>query len=258
MAAVDVLSEGDSVVLRRRAGDALLLKLQRGPQSLEGLGVVDLSGQIGQAPGGTVDWAGSTYRVLRPSLSDLMVLLRRKAQIVTPKDALPLTYLAGVGPGARVAEAGSGSGALTTVLAYVVGETGRVYSYDRRPEFLEVARRNLVASGLQSRVEFRERDVAVGGFLETELDSVVLDLAEPWAVLGGAHSALRVGGYVAAYVPTYNQLEQTVRTMRTVGFEDVHALEVLERALHVGEGGTRPEFDMLGHTGFLSAGRKVN
>lgn len=254
----DLLEEGDTVVLRRREGDALLMRLLPGAQSLEGLGVVDLSRQIGQPPGGTLEWAGSTYRVLRPSLADMVGLLRRKAQIVTPKDALPLTFLAGVGPGSRVAEAGAGSGALTTVLAFVVGPGGRVFSYDRRPEFLEVARRNLSNAGLQSRVEFRDRDVALAGFDESELDSVVLDLAEPWAVLPAARSVLRIGGYVAAYVPTYNQLEQTIRTMRSLGFEDVRAQEVLERALHVGDGGTRPEFEMLGHTGFLSAGRKVN
>jgi tRNA (adenine57-N1/adenine58-N1)-methyltransferase len=63
---------------------------------------------------------------------------------------------------------------------------------------------------------------------------------------------------MVAYTPTYNQLERTVRTMREIGLDEVQALEVIERALHVGEGGTRPSFDMLGHTGFLSAGRRVD
>jgi tRNA (adenine57-N1/adenine58-N1)-methyltransferase len=176
---------------------------------------------------------------------------------VTPKDAQYLLYLAGVGPGGRVAEAGAGSGALTTVLAWAVGPQGHVVSFDRRPDFLKVAQRNVESGGLGDRVEFRERDVARDGFELTDLDSVILDLPEPWAVLPHARASLKIGGYVATYVPTYNQLEQSVRTMRIEGLEEVRSVELLERALHVGEGGTRPDFEMLGHTGFLASGRRV-
>lgn len=251
------LAEHEPVILRRRAGDSLLLPLERGPRTIEGHGVLDLSDQIGRAPGGVVAWAGAQYRLYRPSLSDLLAHLRRRAQIVTAKDALPLVYLAGIGPGSRVAEAGSGSGALTTVLAYFVGRSGRVHSFDRRPDFLDQARANVTSAGLADRVEFALRDVTTEGFGVAGLDGVVLDLPEPWKALPFAREALRVGGSVAAYVPTYNQLEATVRAMRTAGLEETRALEVLERALHVGEGGTRPEFDMLGHTGFLATGRRV-
>ena len=251
------LAEHEPVILRRKAGDSLLLPLERGPRTIEGHGVLDLTGQIGAAPGGVVTWAGAGYRIYRPSLSDLLAHLRRRAQIVTPKDALPLVYLAGIGPGSRVAEAGAGSGALTTVLAYFVGPGGRVHSFDRRPEFLDQARANVAAAGLSGRVEFALRDVAVDGFGLTALDGVVLDMPEPGPALPFARDALRIGGSVATYVPTYNQLEATVRAMRSTGFEETRALEVLERALHVGDGGTRPEFDMLGHTGFLATGRRV-
>ncbi|MCI4367654.1 MAG: tRNA (adenine-N1)-methyltransferase, partial [Thermoplasmata archaeon] len=237
-------------------GDGFLVRLITAPQMLEGRGVLDLTPMVGKAPGSPFDWAGTTYRVLRPSLADILTHLRRKAQIITPKDAQYLLYLAGIRPGGSVVEAGAGSGALTVVLAYFVGPTGRVTSYDRRDDFLEVARRNVSAGGLGDRVEFRQRDVASVGFDVEAVDSVVLDLPEPWAVLRAAHSVLRVGGYVAAYTPTYNQLERTVREMRQNGFEEVHSLELLERPLHVGEGGTRPDFEMLGHTGFLTGGRR--
>jgi len=251
------LAEHEPVILRRKAGDSLLLPLERGPRTIEGHGVLDLSEQIGHAPGGVVTWAGGAYRIYRPSLSDLLAHLRRRAQIVTAKDALPLVYLAGIGPGSRVAEAGAGSGALTTVLAYFVGPAGRVYSFDRRPDFLDQARANVAAAGLAARVEFALRDVSTDGFGVSDLDGVLLDMPEPWKALPFAREAVRIGGSVAAYVPTYNQLEATVRAMRTVGLEETRALELLERALHVGEGGTRPDFDMLGHTGFLAAGRRV-
>ena len=168
-----------------------------------------------------------------------------------------LLYLAGVAPGSRVAESGAGSGALTTVLAHAVGPGGRVYSYDRRADFLDVARGNVERAGLADRVTFVERDVARDGLGVGAVDSVLLDLPEPWEVVASAHAALLPGGYAATYSPTYNQLERSVRALRAAGFDGVRASELIERPIHVGEGGTRPEFEILGHTGFLAAGRKV-
>lgn len=249
--------EGETIALKRSGHPVLLVRLARGPQKIGDEGVLDLTEQIGQQPGKAVPWLGATYWALRPSLSDLLSSVRRGAQIITAKDAAQLLFLAGAGPGASVAEAGAGSGALTIALAFAVGPTGSVISYDRRDDFLEAARSNVRRAGLESRVSFRKRDVALDGLDVTELSSVVLDLPEPWAVVESAHSALAPGGYVATYTPTYNQLERTVRALRDRGFDEVRALELLERGLHVGEGGTRPAFEMLGHTGFLATGRRV-
>jgi len=250
-------AEGDTVVLKRVGSPALVVRLARGPQKIGNEGVLDLTALIGQLPGATVTWLGAEYQSLRPSLSDLLGSLHRGAQIITAKDAARLVFLAGVGPGTTVAEAGAGSGALTIVLAYSVGPSGHVISYDRRDDFLEVARANVRRAGLESRVSFRRRDVATDGLDAEGLSSVVLDLPEPWAVLPAARTALAPGGYVATYTPTYNQLERTVRSLRELGFDEVQAVELLERGLHVGEGGTRPSFEMLGHTGFLASGRRV-
>jgi tRNA (adenine57-N1/adenine58-N1)-methyltransferase catalytic subunit len=251
-------TEGETVALKRSGAPPLLVRLARGPQKIGEEGVLDLSEEIGKSPGGSVTWLGTKYWVFRPSLSDLLSGVRRGAQIVTAKDAAHLLFLAGVGPGATVAEAGAGSGALTVSLAYAVGPSGRVFSYDRREDFLEAARANVRRAGLGDRVTFRLRDVAAEGLDATHLSSVVLDLPEPWTVLESAHSALAPGGFVATYTPTYNQLERTVRALRELRFDEVRALELLERGLHVGEGGTRPDFEMLGHTGFLATGRRVD
>lgn len=254
----DAWKEGDTAALKRVGAPAVLVRVRRGPQPVGQEGVIDLTDQLGRAPGAEVRWSGAAYRLLRPSLADLLGAVRRGAQIVTAKDAVHLTYLAGIGPGAHVVEAGSGSGALTIVLAHAVGPSGHVTSYDRRKEFLANARSNVERAGLADRVTFRERDVVTEGVDVREVGSVVLDLPEPWEVLGSAREALRAGGYVATYSPTYNQLERTVRALREHRFDEVRALELLERGLHVGEGGTRPDFEMLGHTGFLAAGRKVD
>ncbi|HEV2317706.1 MAG TPA: methyltransferase domain-containing protein [Thermoplasmata archaeon] len=252
---VGPLAEGELVLLAGDRGDSLLLRLKPHPQTVEGRGVLDAGPAIGQAVGFELEWLGARFRVVRPTLADLLAHLRRKAQIVTPKDAQFLLLLGGVGPGVTVLEAGSGSGALTLVLAHAVGPAGRVVSFDRRPDFLEVARKNLEQSGLADRVEFRRADVAAEGFGVTGADSVILDLPEPWAALDGAKRALSAGGSIAVYTPTYNQLERSVRDLRTHGFHEVRSVELLERSLHVGDGGTRPEFEMLGHTGFLTGAR---
>ncbi|HXW66746.1 MAG TPA: tRNA (adenine-N1)-methyltransferase [Thermoplasmata archaeon] len=255
---VEVWREGEVVALKARGAPALLVPLARGSVRIGDRGVIDLSEQLGAAPGAAITWLGTPYRVLRPSLSDLFAGLARRAQIVTPKDVPQLLYLAGVAPGSRVAEAGSGSGALTLALAFAVGPSGHVASFDRRADFLEAARANVARAGLSGRVTFTERDVVQDGFDVREVDSVLLDLATPWDVLASAHGALAVGGFVATYSPTYNQLERTVQRLRALGFDEVRALELIERGIQVGEGGTRPDFEMLGHTGFLAVGRKVD
>jgi tRNA (adenine57-N1/adenine58-N1)-methyltransferase catalytic subunit len=254
----DRWKEGETVALKAPGAPPLLVTLASGPIRLGHDGVIDLTAQIGISPGEQVAWLGTTYRVVRPSLADLFSTLRRGAQIVTPKDAVHLLFLAGVEPGGRVVEAGSGSGALTIALAHAVGAGGHVTSFDRRRDFLDAARENVARAGLSPRVTFRERDVARDGIDLSGVGSIVLDLPEPWAVLESARAALAFGGYVATYTPTYNQLERTVQAFRAFGYDEVRAVELLERGLHVGDGGTRPAFEMLGHTGFLASGRRVH
>ena len=254
----DRWKEGETVALKTLGAPAFLVLLARGPVRVGDDGVIDLTAQIGAAPGEAVPWLGKTYRVLRPSLADLFSTLRRGAQIITPKDAVEILFMAGVAPGTQVAEAGSGSGALTIALAHAVGASGHVTSFDRRRDFLDAARANVTRAGLADRVTFRERDVARNGIDLAGVASIVLDLPEPWAVLASARTALALGGYVATYTPTYNQLERTVQAFRSLGFDEVRALELWERGLHVGDGGTRPAFEMLGHTGFLASGRRVD
>ena len=251
-------AEGEIVAVKGHGTPAILVPLAKGPVRIGQEGVIDLTDQIGRPPGGSITWLGTSYRILRPSLADLFASVRRGAQIITPKDAAQLLFRAGVGPGAQVAEAGSGSGALTIALAFAVGREGHVTSFDRRPEFLAAARANVGRAGLADRVAFVERDVVRDGIDLSDLDAVLLDLPEPWNVFRSARDALAPGGRVATYTPTYNQLERTVLALRALRYDEVRAIELLERELTVGEGGTRPSFEMLGHTGFLAVGRKVD
>jgi tRNA (adenine57-N1/adenine58-N1)-methyltransferase len=249
--------EGEEVVLFREGKKPIFATLRQEKTLLEGFGVVDLSRVIGQQGQAKITVGGERYSVVRPAMVDLVRSARRPTQIVTPKDAQYLVYLGGVTSGSRVVEAGTGSGLLTLFLANTVGPEGHVYSYDRRAEHQRAGEALLRRSGTSGRVTFLEGDVAEG-IRQQEVDSVILDVPEPWSATLHSWNALHEGGFLATYTPTYNQLERSVREMRAVGFVDVRALELLERDLHVGEGGTRPAFEMLGHTGFLAAGRKIS
>jgi tRNA (adenine57-N1/adenine58-N1)-methyltransferase catalytic subunit len=209
---------------------------------------------IGQPEGSVVISAGGTgYIALRPLLADYTVSMARGAAVVYPKDAVQIIGLADVFPGARVVEAGAGSGALSCWLIRAVGETGQVISFERRPDFAEVARAN-VDSFFGGRPAAWQL-VAAG---ITDVDRVVLDMLAPWEQAGSAAAMLIPGGVVCCYVATTTQLARTVTAVREQGnFAEPAAWESLQRGWHVDGLAVRPEHRMVGHTGFLVTARRL-
>lgn len=221
-----------------------------------GLGVFNASTIVGTTYGGTVEVGAQRVRVLKPTAADHVRLLKRSAQVITLKDAGPILAYASIGAGDTVAEFGVGSGALTIVLLHAVGPGGRVVSVDNNPKHIQSARANVGATPWSGWWELREGDARDGvGPLGAE--AVVMDLPEPWAALGAAHEALAPGGRIASFSPTINQAERTVLALAPAGFADARTIETLERAHAVREGATRPEFEMLGHTGYLTFARRL-
>jgi tRNA (adenine57-N1/adenine58-N1)-methyltransferase len=201
---------------------------------------------------------GFLFFLLRPALADLSVKVRRTTTISYAKDAGMMLLRALVFPGARVIETGSGSGGLTTILASFVRPTGRVYSYERRPEFSANARANVARYGLDKHCEFFVRDPEHEGFDQVDVDAVFLDVPEPWALVATAHKALR-GGYVLASIsPTFEQVRKTVSAMEMQGFTRIHVEEILQRQILVRASGMRPADRMVAHTVYLIFGHKVN
>ncbi len=200
--------------------------------------------------------AGRSFLVLRASTSDLLAGLHREAQTIGPKDIAALLLLADVRPGARVAEAGSGTGSLTVALARAVGPAGAVSSYDLRLEAIETARRNVEEAGLGPIVAFRQGDVRTG-IADTDLDAVFLDLPDPWSAVPAAWDALRPCGHLATFSPNMEQVKETVAAIRRKPFVDVRTIELIEREMEVRDIGVRPSFAALGHTGYLTFARKV-
>lgn len=212
-------------------------------------------------PDGTVvtSSGGVDYLVLRPLLADFSVSMPRGAAVVYPKDAAQIVTMADIFPGARVVEAGVGSGALTCSLLRAVGVGGAVTSYERREDFAAVARTNVTSffGGEHPAWTLRIGDLAVD-LVEREVDRVVLDMLAPWECGQAAADALLPGGVVCAYVATTTQLSRFVETVRSFGcFTEPAAWESLVRNWRVEGLAVRPEHRMNGHTGFLVTARRL-
>ncbi len=167
-----------------------------------------------------------------------------------------ILVFSGVGPGSRVVEAGTGTGALTSALAFYVRPNGRVYSYEIREEFIETALKNLERAEMAEYVEIRQKDIT-SGIDEENLDSVVLDLATPWLVVPNAYDSLMGGGSFVSFSPTIDQVVKTVEALREHSFVDIETVECLMRRMQTQRGRTRPETLMTAHTGYITYARKA-
>ena len=143
------------------------------------------------------------------------------------------------------------------LLARAVAPEGRLITYEIREDFLRIAKANVTRVGFEDNVNFKKGDVTEG-IAELELDAVILDIPNPWDAVENAFHCLKPGGHLGSYSPTVNQLEISVKKMRECGFSSIRTIETLQRDIVVGERGTRPSFDMLGHTGYVTIGRKIS
>lgn len=249
------IREHDWVLLYAPPDERHLVQVVSETKRVAGLGVLHLKALIGKPWGDRHRVGTKEYLLLRPLVTDHLALLERRAQIILPKDAARILFETSLGAGSRVVEAGVGSGALTLSLAHAVGPTGKVYAYDNREDHLEVGRRNLERAGLVDRVEFHLGDVTKD-VRETDVDAFILDLPNPEAGIEQAWTSLRSSGVFAAYSPLVTQVEATVRALRVQGFLEVRSLELLERGWTIHDRGSRPDTNMLAHTGFLTFARR--
>jgi tRNA (adenine57-N1/adenine58-N1)-methyltransferase len=202
---------------------------------------------------------GVEYLALRPLMADYSVSMPRGAAVIYPKDTAQIITMADIFPGAKVIEAGAGSGALTTALLRAVGVNGSVISYERREDFAEVARRNVTNFFGGEHPAWR---LEVGDLVDsldvTDADRVVLDMLAPWECVDAVAAALVPGGVFCAYVATTTQLSRFVETLRAHGeFTEPRAWESLVRDWHVEGLAVRPGHRMQGHTAFLVTARRM-
>jgi tRNA (adenine57-N1/adenine58-N1)-methyltransferase len=199
---------------------------------------------------------GSPFLLLQPSLADILIETRRNTQIMYPKDIGFVLVTMGIGPGVHVLEAGTGSGSLTTALAFMAGESGRVVSYETRPEMQRLAQKNLERVGLANRVTFKMRDI-VDGFDETDMDALFLDVPNPHDYLPQARRALKPGGYFGSILPTTNQVSLLLVALKREGFGFIDVCEVILRYYKPVPDRLRPTDRMVAHTGYLIFARTI-
>lgn len=254
---------GDQVQLTDEKGRRHRLVLNPGGTFHTHRGSVAHDDLIGQPAGSVVHASGGTlYIALRPLLADYTVSMARGATVVYPKDAVQIVGLADIFPGARVIEAGAGSGALSCWLLRAIGETGSLVSYERRADFAEIARRNVdgcfggphpawrlvVADLPDDQDEPRMAD----------FDRVVLDMLAPWEHVKAAANWLIAGGLICSYVATTTQLSRVVEELRGHGgFDEPASWENMVRGWHVEGLAVRPDHRMVGHTGFIVTARRL-
>jgi tRNA (adenine57-N1/adenine58-N1)-methyltransferase len=173
-----------------------------------------------------------------------------------PKEIGFVLVTMGIGEGQLVVEAGTGSGALTCALAFAVGKAGRVVSYEARPDMQALAMKNLNRLGLLDRVEFKLRDIA-GGFDETGVDALFLDVPNPYDYIGQVKTALKLGGFFGSILPTANQVTKLVSAVRQHNFAFIDICEILLRYYKAEAERFRPVDRMIAHTGYLFFARPV-
>jgi tRNA (adenine57-N1/adenine58-N1)-methyltransferase len=253
-------AEGDRVQLTDPKGRMHTITLVAGKEFHTHKGSLYHDELIGRPEGSVVTTTGGvTYLALRPLLADYVLSMPRGAAVVYPKDAGQVVHMADIFPGARVVEAGVGSGALTMSLLRAVGDEGLVSSYERRADFADIARANVESffGGPHPAWQLTVGDLAES-LRETEVDRVVLDMLAPWECLDAVSRALVPGGVVICYVATATQLSRTAEALREHGtFTEPQAWESLVRGWHLEGLAVRPQHRMVGHTGFLISSRRL-
>jgi len=256
---------GDRVQLTDAKGRHYTMLLSPGGEFHTHRGAIAHDAVIGQPEGSVVKSTnGDPFLVLRPLLMDYVMSMPRGAQLIYPKDAAQIVHEGDIFPGARVLEAGAGSGALTCSLLRAVGPHGRVISYEVRADHAEHARRNVETffGGVPDNWRLVLDDVGEAGadaeLADGSVDRVVLDMLAPWEVLDTVARVLVAGGVLIVYLATVTQLSKTVEALRDQQcWTEPRSWETLQRGWNVVGLAVRPQHNMRGHTGFLVSARRL-
>jgi tRNA (adenine57-N1/adenine58-N1)-methyltransferase len=254
---LQVVCAGDLAQLIGDNKKQFIIVVEAGVELQTHRGVIRHDDLIGLPWGAQVEsHLGHRYYLLEPTLNSVLLHIRRRSQIIFPKDIGYILLRLSAGPGQKILEAGTGSGALTTALAWAVGPEGTVISYDRRQDMQELALANLKRVGLQDRVSLRLRDIE-DGFDETDADAIFLDLPNPQAYLAQVRPALKNGGVFGAILPSANQVSTLLEGLEEHGFVLPDVCEILIRFYKPVPARLRPTDRMVAHTGYLVFARSV-
>lgn len=252
-----ITEEGDLIQLVSPTNKVYTFRLASGGQLQTHRGVLNHADLVGVPWGSKVfSHLGSEFYLLQPSMASLLQETRRNTQIMYTKDIGFILVTMGIGPGTQVIEAGTGSGAMTTALAWAVGPQGSVISYEVRPEMQSLARKNLERLGLQDRVQLKLRDIEAG-FDEIGVDALFLDLLNPYDYIHPVREALKPGGFFGCILPTTNQVSRLLPELHRENFAFVDVCEIMLRYYKAVPQRLRPTDRMVAHTGYLVFARPL-
>ena len=251
------VKDGDLVELASTQTRFFIIRVSAGQELQTHRGVISHDDLIGKSWGSEVhSHKGNPFFVLQPGIADIISSTKRNTQILYPKDIGYILLRLNILPGSVVAEAGSGSGSLTQMLAAMVGETGHVHSFEVRPEMIQLARKNITRLNLQNRVTFYNQDIQAG-FGINNLSAIFLDLPNPYDYLEQVGESLVPGGFFGTLLPTANQVEKLLISLRRYQFVFVDVCEILLRFYQAESEKFRPVDRMVAHTGYLVFARSV-
>jgi tRNA (adenine57-N1/adenine58-N1)-methyltransferase len=220
-------------------------------------GIIEHNDLIGKPWGSRCEsHLGVQYFLLQPTIHDMLLQIKRRTQIIFPKDIGYILMRLNIGPGSMVIEAGTGSGALTVALAWTVGPSGHVISFDRREDMQLLAHQNLAQLKLDDRVQLHLADIEQG-FGGAQAPALFLDVPNPEDYLAQVREALLPGGTMGAFLPTTNQVSSLLQGLRDNDFGMLDVCEIMLRFYKVVPQRVRPVDRMVAHTGYLVFGRRI-
>ena len=259
----EIIKENDLIFLILDEKRRWLVQMKSGGTFHTHKGIIEFDEIIGR-PFGTcifskpLESQGYKFIVLKPLPADFVLHMGRKTQIIYPEDAGLILIYSGIGPGSKVIEAGAGSGALTCILGNFVKPNGHIYSYDIREKSLKRARKNVNNAKLQDVITIIQGNIIEDKIEQNDVDSIVLDMPCPWEAIPKIKDNLKLSGTLVSFSPTIEQVKKTTKALyETKEFTEINSYELIKRKLQVKDNATRPEVRMIGHTGYLTFGRKI-
>jgi len=250
-------ADGDLVQLVGLRHKSFIFTLEGGKELHTHRGVVHHDDLIGKTWGSQVfSHNGSPFFLLQPSMPDILKNTKRATQIMYPKEIGYILLNMGIVPGTKVIEAGTGSGSFTTALAYYVGKTGKVFSYEVKSDTQEIAKMSLEKLGIADRVDFKVRNIELG-FDEKNADAVFLDVPNAYDYLQVVKRSLKPGGFFGCILPTVNQVIKLLTALRQNEFAFIDVCDISQKYYKAEPLRFRPVDRMIAHTGFLIFARPV-